>query len=221
MSIATVVDWVQMTKVVQNGTISAAQLARSTTFQTPQQSMHLGGFPVADQKSEEIATGTKFVEAVFLLYRKSIERFIARRLADPQTAEDVSQEVFLRLLRVEDTDLVRQPRAYVFRIASNVAYEMMLRARNEPITFDSDVIEYLANLGDNAAPDMEKDVSNARQLDLMLSSLPPLHRAILLLRKRDGRSNAQIARQLGISTHTVIKYLTRALAQCKSSEWER
>jgi RNA polymerase sigma factor (sigma-70 family) len=50
-----------------------------------------------------------------------------------------------------------------------------------------------------------------------LEGLPPLYGAALILSRRDGLSYTQIGRELGISAHTVRKYLTRAVAHLKTS----
>ena len=57
------------------------------------------------------------------------------------------------------------------------------------------------------------------RLDAILQDRPPLYRAVLLLRKRDGYSHAEISEKLGITKTTVRTYLTRALSRC-FEEWE-
>jgi RNA polymerase sigma factor (sigma-70 family) len=56
-------------------------------------------------------------------------KFLERRTATPADAQDLAQEVYLRLLRVERTDLVRQPRSYLLRIAANVLDDWRLKAQ--------------------------------------------------------------------------------------------
>ena len=57
-----------------------------------------------------------------------IPHALRRRLGDLADLPDLAQEVYLRLLRVEQPDLVRDPGAYVYRVALNVAEEWRLRA---------------------------------------------------------------------------------------------
>ncbi|HEU4603580.1 MAG TPA: RNA polymerase sigma factor, partial [Steroidobacteraceae bacterium] len=148
-----------------------------------------------------------------------LHRFLVRRLRGSQHAQDLAQEAYLRLLRVERVELVRQPRAYLYRIAVNLVSEFRLRAQREPITYDSETLEQLAEIADVESPGEAERAVEAQQMEVLLEQLPPLYRAIFLLRKRDGLSYQEIAQQLDISVHTVKKYLARAVAKCRHANW--
>jgi RNA polymerase sigma-70 factor (ECF subfamily) len=117
---------------------------------------------------------------------------------------------------------VRKPQAYLYRIASNLVYEFKLRERNEPVSFDSDAVEHaVESPAVPATNDASEGLSLSQQLETVLGQLPPLYRAVFVLRKRDGMSYSEIARTLDISVHTVKKYLARAVAQCRCARWDR
>ena len=59
--------------------------------------------------------------------------------------------------------------------------------------------------------------SDIQQLQAWLETMPKLYRDVLILRKRDNYTHAEIAEKLSISTHTVHKYLTRALAHIREN----
>src|SRR5688572_16273140 len=66
----------------------------------------------------------------FQLWRTPLHKFLIGKAAvPPDDLEDVSQEVFLRLLRYDPVELVEQPHSYLFKMASNVAAEWSIRAR--------------------------------------------------------------------------------------------
>jgi RNA polymerase sigma-70 factor (ECF subfamily) len=152
-------------------------------------------------------------------YYTELHRFLVRRLRGSQQAQDLAQEAYLRLLRVERGELVRQPRAYLYRIAVNLVSEFRLRARREPITYDSDTLAELAEIASVETSSDAQRAADAEQVETLLEQLPPLYRAILILRKRDGLSYPEIAQQLDISVHTVKKYLARAVAKCRHANW--
>jgi RNA polymerase sigma-19 factor, ECF subfamily len=152
-------------------------------------------------------------------YHAELHRFLMRRLHSAQQAQDIAQEAYLRLLRVEHSELIRQPRAYLYRIALNLVTEFRLRARRDPVTYDSETLEELAEKTGEELSDEGERVADAEQIELLLAQLPPLYRAIFVLRKRDGLSYPEIAQQLGVSVHTVKKYLARAVAKCRHARW--
>jgi RNA polymerase sigma factor (sigma-70 family) len=152
-------------------------------------------------------------------YYGELHRFLMRRLRGSQHAQDLAQEAYLRLLRVERSELIRQPRAYLYRIAVNLVSEFRLRAKREPITYDSESLEQLAEIACVDSPAEAELAVEAQQVEALLEQLPPLYRAIFLLRKRDGLSYPEIAQQLDISVHTVKKYLARAVAKCRHANW--
>lgn len=143
-----------------------------------------------------------------------------RRLRSVQHAQDLAQEAYLRLLRIERAELVRKPRAYLYRIAVNLVSEFRLREQREPVTFDSQTFEDAAEQTSDISPDEHGErIADAQHIEAILGQLPPLYRAIFVLRKRDGLSYPEIAEQLEISVHTVKKYLARAVAICRHARW--
>ena len=50
-------------------------------------------------------------------------QFLCARLANEQDAQELAQEAYLRLLRASDAKLIRDPVAYLFRIARNLLHE--------------------------------------------------------------------------------------------------
>jgi RNA polymerase sigma-19 factor, ECF subfamily len=155
-------------------------------------------------------------------YHAALHRFLMRRLRSAQNAQDLAQETYLRLLRVEHADFVRKPQAYLYRIAANLLYEFRLRERKDLVTFDSDVAEHAAEHSPHVdSDDAGEDLARAQQVEELLARLPPLYRAVFVLRKREGMSYPEIATTLGISVHTVKKYLARAVAQCRTGALDR
>src|ERR1041384_2977728 len=66
----------------------------------------------------------------FKRWRKPIRSWIAANKCVPSgDVDDLTQEVFLRLLRYSDEVLVQNPQGYLFRVASNVVSEWRQRCR--------------------------------------------------------------------------------------------
>lgn len=155
-------------------------------------------------------------------YRVALHRYLARRLHNAEDAQDLAQEAYVRFLQIPHVHAVRRPRGYLFRIAVNLIYEFRLRPDRKWITYDSELLEERAEtLADPASKDLGERLSSEEQLDRVLAQIPVVYRKVLLLHKRDGRSYGEIAEELGLSRHSVQKYLARAIAYGRLAKWER
>lgn len=163
-------------------------------------------------------TNQRFTRQMAAEYREELQRYLLRRLSrSGLDAADVAQETFLRLLRVKHTELIRKPRAYLYRVAVNVIREFELREQGSPL---HQAVDIVATEDFLPAPDNSIDrVEHASSLTAALEGLPAMQRAALLLFKRDGKSYREIAQELNLSPHTVKKYLFLAAAHCRRQGW--
>lgn len=154
----------------------------------------------------------------FEQFSAGLYRYLLRRLRNTQNAEDLSQEVYLRLLRTTEPGQVRSPQAYVYRVALNVLCEFQMRQRSSEVSFDSEAMAHVTEeLADEAAtPETvyEQQVQEAR-LERVIHELPPMQRAVLRLATQHPLSHAQIAEQLGISVNTMRSHLYKAIDHCR------
>jgi RNA polymerase sigma-19 factor, ECF subfamily len=165
----------------------------------------------------------QLAQGAFQKYAPALHRFLLRRIRRPQEVDDMAQEVFARLLRVENAEFVRKPASYLFGIAANVVREFRIRAEHdqERVTFDSQMIEHLAEHPYEAqTDDMADRLSLQRQLERGLGQLPRTHRTVLLMVTRDGMTHEEAAKAAGLSVHTVEKYVTEARSRLKLMKWD-
>jgi RNA polymerase sigma factor (sigma-70 family) len=122
-------------------------------------------------------------ERFYVAHRDEVLRYLRRLLGG--RAEDAWQETFLRALRAYDgLEHGRHLRAWVFRIATNVALDE-LRA---PVT---------APLDGEPSVELERDAYH--ELEHLTDELPPTERAAVVLRYGYDLPYAQIADALGSS----------------------
>jgi RNA polymerase sigma factor (sigma-70 family) len=138
-------------------------------------------------------------------------RYLKHRFCSEADARDIAQEAFLRFIRLSEPERVKNPEAYIFRIAGNLLWEQRLRKREQSgqsSEVESTVVEHtpfdLASAGQSAA-----------RLRAALDILPPMQRAVLILHLRDGLSFADIAVHSGISNTMAKKHFKKALAACQ------
>src|SRR5687767_3423214 len=114
---------------------------------------------VVNMKASKPAPVSRLFAFAAQEYRGHLQRYLVRRVRSVDDAKDLAQEVYLRLMRVQDSGYVNEPLAYLYRTASNVVYEF-LRARQEPVSFDSIAAEHAARNGQGSSPDELADHLN-------------------------------------------------------------
>jgi RNA polymerase sigma-70 factor (ECF subfamily) len=157
-------------------------------------------------------------------YAPKLYRYLARRLRQSQDIEDLVQYVYQRFLQSPRHELVRQPEAYLYRIAANVINEWSLHKRREIVSFDSDAVEEMTERPAETSvwtDDVGDQYATQQQLQRILAQVPLQYRVVFLMNVRDGLTCQEIAGQLGITALTAKKYLSRALAYCRSAHWSR
>lgn len=136
-------------------------------------------------------------------------------------AEDVVQTAFARMLE-QDMDGIEDPKAYLARLVRNLAIDEVRRQERAPVLPVSDA-EWEDLLAVRAGPHDRLDLSPEDMLiagerfahmTAVVLALPKRERLALLLKKSAGLSHEEIALKLGVSRHSVPRYLARALAKC-------
>lgn len=137
---------------------------------------------------------------------------VARRLAHRSDIDDIAQEVFLRLLRYDREELVEHPKAYLFRMASNLAAEWALRARSRR-PHES---RWLADLSTQDLPhELAVQASVQREIERALNTLSPRQRHVLKLHIEENLSVSEIAARLGCTARIVKRELTRSYSRLR------
>lgn len=151
--------------------------------------------------------------AVFTEQRAALTRFLARRLGSRDTAEDLTQEAWLRASGGGASAVVN-PRAYLFRIAANLAVDHQRREARQPLAAAE--IDALLDVPDDA-PDAAAVAAARDELIMLqraLDELPPRRRAIFLAARLGAQTHREIADRHGISTRAVEINVQRALEHC-------
>ncbi|MBN7797635.1 RNA polymerase sigma factor [Parahaliea mediterranea] len=161
-----------------------------------------------------MSPGRSAVSQAYLQHRNILRKFLARFLPDPRDVEDVSQEAYLRAYESERGQAVRSPKAFLFRVARNVALNELSRKARA-------LTDYIEDAAGDSEPrgahTLEETVHSEQRLALFCraaSRLPPQCRRAFLMRKVYGYSHREIAESLGVSTSTVEKHVATGLYRC-------
>jgi len=156
---------------------------------------------------------SSLADAVLDHYRELVD-FLARRTGSRDIARDCAQDTWLRLAGARPATEPANHRAYVFRVAANIAMDWHRRCAREQTVLG----EYAAGLGEqNGAPDTLEIAAlrqTLRRLEATIAALPPRSVEVFVLHKLDGLSYAQTAASLGISVSAVEKHMMRVLLAC-------
>ena len=158
-----------------------------------------------------------FIADIERRHGDGLRRFLASRLPNASAdASDLVQEVYLRLLRIERYQTIRNAEAYLITIASHVLHQHLLRQSAKPEALDMmEAIEELDRVSEDDLPARAETDRQLRELERALLDLSPKARAALILHRRDGYSLEEIGTTLGISRAMAKKYLAQALSHCR------
>jgi len=156
-------------------------------------------------RSEQPNTDADF-ELLFREYQEPILNYLYRLVGDAARAEELAQDTFVKAYGA----LSRLPaeanrRAWVYRIATNTAYDELRRRR---LVRWLPLKEMDRPLASPSRPEETTIESDAVQL--ALSTLPQGQRAVLVLYSVQGYSTKEIAQMLGISQGAVKTRLCRS-----------
>jgi RNA polymerase sigma-70 factor (ECF subfamily) len=168
-----------------------------------------------NDKTDKQAMPPRGLSAVFLAQQFSLKRFIARFFSSPQDIEDVAQEAYLRAFNAEKAgEEVRSPKAFLFRIAKNVALnELASKSRLLTDYIEDSTAQDVIDKGSST----EEQAIGHEKLAMFcraVASLPVQCRRTFLMRKVYGLSHKEISEQLGISISTVEKHVASGLLRC-------
>lgn len=162
---------------------------------------------------------TSRISETFLRYDLFLKKFLTRFFASRQDIEDVAQETYLRAYIADNSREIRQPKAYLFRIAKNIALTELTKKSRQITGYIEDmggsvVIETTSE--DNNGVDAELEAQQSLGLYCeALASLPEKCRQVFILRKVHGLAHKEIAMRMSLSVSSVEKYLMRAVLVCR------
>ncbi|MBO3277090.1 sigma-70 family RNA polymerase sigma factor [Pseudomonas schmalbachii] len=144
--------------------------------------------------------------------------WLYRRLGNRDTAADLSQDSFVRLLGKPEIPAERPPRSFLALIARGLLIDFYRHS-----ALERSYLEYLAQQPEELADDPQEQqirLEQLRAIDRQLDGLSGRAKRAFLLHRLEGLSQQQIAIQLGVSPTRVQQYLAQALRHCYAARFE-
>lgn len=141
-----------------------------------------------------------------------LKGLLRKKIGCSDTAADLAQDTFIRLLSASNTPVILEPRKYLATIANALVVDRFRRKAIEAAYLETLAAwpEPLAISPEERALILETLVA----IDRMLDALGTRTRDIFMLAQFEGLTYAQIGEQLGVSVTTVKNHMVRALTAC-------
>ncbi|WP_312238154.1 sigma-70 family RNA polymerase sigma factor [Stenotrophomonas sp.] len=154
----------------------------------------------------------EFVGALYRDHRTWLQGWLGGRVGCRETAADLTQDTFARLLQDRDLGTLREPRAFLTTVARGLAANWFRRQ-----SLERAYLEHLATVPAAVVPSLEEQAlvrEALQQIDAMLDGLPAAARQVFLLAQFEGLRYEAIAQRLQMSLSTVKRHMKRALVGC-------
>jgi RNA polymerase sigma factor (sigma-70 family) len=147
------------------------------------------------------------------IYDQELRQVMYKRCGCIETAADIVQETYQRMMTANLWQQAENPRALMHRIAANLAtdYERRHKVRNQYVD-NVDFINEELQTSDSIDP--EHIIAGRQRMEKLVEAvnqLSPKCRTVFVLRKFEDLSHAEIAERLDISRNMVEKHLRNAM----------
>lgn len=152
------------------------------------------------------------IDALYTGHHAWLRGWLSRKLGCAHRAADLAHDTFMRLLARDEPIGADEPRAFLTTVAQRVLSNHWRREQIERAYLDA-----LALRPEAHAPSPEERavvLETLLDIDRLLDGLPLAAKRAFLLAQLDGLTQAEIARELGVSLATVKRYLVKAGTQC-------
>jgi len=154
---------------------------------------------------------TEELERAFKAHARELRVFLYRQLQSTETAADLTQETWLRMLDQRPRKPVDNLRAFIFRIGRNLAIDH-LRSRMSRERHDQGLAYLFEVTGES--PELVDSVAARQELEALDAAWQRMDepaKSIFLMCRLQGRAHKEVAAELGVSLSTVEKTLATAL----------
>jgi RNA polymerase sigma factor (sigma-70 family) len=149
-------------------------------------------------------------------YRAAVRAYFKRRIGSTADADDLTQEVFLRLLHRADLGAIENPEGYIFQTAANVLRDRFRHDRRRIDLAGGELDDDMQALIEESSPERVLLGKEAyARMVRALQALPERTRMIFVLNRYELLSGREIAQRMGVSVSLVEKEMMRAIAHLR------
>ena len=150
-------------------------------------------------------------DQIYEYYSHKLFSFVFRILKDEAAADDVVQEVFVKIWesreKLGDYKLLN---SYIFTIAYNNSIDLIRKKINNNKYLEHLKISASINFTPSIVSQIEYNELN-KEVEKLIENLPERQKQVYLLHREEGLTYPEIAERLGISKNTVENHMVKAL----------
>ena len=139
------------------------------------------------------------ISRAFQEQQAPLKAFISRLIRRPQDIDDIAQETFVRAFLAEQKGVIQHPKAYIYRIARNLAFEILSKKSNQ-------LTSYIEDSCDNSLLQSGEDIESTAivmekfdRVKVAIAEMPPQCQRVFIMHKVYGFKYKEISQQLGLS----------------------
>jgi RNA polymerase sigma factor (sigma-70 family) len=163
-----------------------------------------------------LASSAEAVSYLFRQHNRMLVGYLTSRLQSDQEAKEVAQEAYVRMLQLQTPGTPSLLRAYLFKIATNLAIDRLRHRRvRHRAEQQAELFEELTARGE--ADDPAKQWLARERVDQLLGylqELPEASRQVIDLHRLQGFGQQEVAARLGFSERMVRRHMTYAMVYC-------
>ncbi len=167
--------------------------------------------PIPRECPSDTAPSSRTLAEAYDRRRARIRAFFWRRTGSQEAADDLTQEVWLRIAKSADEGDFDNPDAWLQRIVVNLALNWLRQHRFQARYMIAGGDEHDAH---DDTPDHDRLVQSRQSLAYLrelIDELPPRRRTAFLLYRGEGLSLGETAKRMGVSSSTAKKQIAAAL----------
>lgn len=144
-------------------------------------------------------------------YQDNLMGFIGKSTKQLADLQDISQEIYLRMLRVKNPELIIYPKAYLFKIATHVLDEWRNNNQNKNAHVENDDANNL-DQSNKYLFSIEGISSNQIDINKALADIPKKYSATIIMKWRYGKTYKEISTDFEITERQVKRYIIKGYA---------
>lgn len=154
---------------------------------------------------DSLTTSSELIAEAYTSYRRAVSLYIYYKINDRDEAEDLTQDVFLRLMDYKQMLREETVKNFIYTIARNLVTDYLRRYYKT-----QEISSYIYDHSETCTDDTESGIV-ARDLSAMelrkMNELPAQRRKVYAMNRFEEKAAADIAQELNLSRRTVENHL--------------